>query len=164
LDSANEALDGLEITIFEDAARWEAWLGEHHEDEAGVWLKVAKKDSGLASVTIAEALEVALCYGWIDSHRKAYDERFYLQKYTPRRSRSSWSKVNVDKVEALIAAGRMQVSGFAQIAAARADGSGMRRTSRSGPRPSREICRRPSTRTPWQRSDSSPWARVIAMR
>lgn len=122
MDSANEALDGLEITIFEDAARWEAWLGEHHEDEAGVWLKVAKRDSGLASVTIAEALEVALCYGWIDSHRKAYDERFFLQKYTPRRSRSSWSKVNVDKVEALIAAGRMQVSGLAQIAAARADG------------------------------------------
>jgi uncharacterized protein YdeI (YjbR/CyaY-like superfamily) len=107
---------------FRDAAEWEIWLADHQDCAAGVWLKVAKKGSGLASVTTAEALEVALCYGWIDSHRKALDEQRFLQKYSPRRARSSWSKVNVDKVEALIAVGRMQVAGLEQMRAAKADG------------------------------------------
>jgi uncharacterized protein YdeI (YjbR/CyaY-like superfamily) len=97
---------------FRDAAEWEIWLADHHDRAAGVWLKVAKKGSGLASVTTAEALEVALCYGWIDSHRRAFDDQRFLQKYSPRRARSSWSKVNVDKVEALIVVGRMQVAGL----------------------------------------------------
>jgi uncharacterized protein YdeI (YjbR/CyaY-like superfamily) len=105
-----------------DAAEWETWLADHHTLPAGVWLKLAKKGSGLASVTPAEALDVALCYGWIDGQRKALDENHYLQKYTPRRPQSTWSKVNVDKAEALIAAGRMREPGMAEIAAAKADG------------------------------------------
>jgi uncharacterized protein YdeI (YjbR/CyaY-like superfamily) len=111
-----------EALAFADAAEWEAWLAEHHTLEAGVWLKIAKKGSGLASVTVAEALDVALCYGWIDGQRKALDERHYLQRYTPRRPQSSWSKVNVAKAEALIAAGRMRAPGMAAVEAARADG------------------------------------------
>jgi uncharacterized protein YdeI (YjbR/CyaY-like superfamily) len=121
-DHPGETETLTEFISFQDGAAWESWLREHHEHESGVWLKIAKKASGVASVNIADALDIALSYGWIDSHRKEYDKQFFLQKYTPRRSRSSWSKVNVDKVEALITAGRMQPSGFAQIAAAKADG------------------------------------------
>jgi uncharacterized protein YdeI (YjbR/CyaY-like superfamily) len=94
----------------------------HHRLEAGVWLKIAKKGSGLASVTNAEALDVALCYGWINGQRKPLDGDWYLQRYTPRRPQSTWSKVNVEKAEALIAAGRMREPGMAEIAAAEADG------------------------------------------
>ena len=107
---------------FEDTAAWESWLREHHDQATGVWLRIAKKGSGLASVTVAEALDVALCYGWIDSHRRGLDEQNFLQKYSPRRPRSSWSKVNVDKVDALIAAGRMRAAGLEQVRAAKADG------------------------------------------
>jgi uncharacterized protein YdeI (YjbR/CyaY-like superfamily) len=117
-----EVRTGLEIISFDDAVRWESWLADHHDRRAGVWLKIAKKNAGKASVTVLQALEVALCYGWIDSHRKAHDEAFFLQKYSPRRPRSSWSKVNVEKVEALIAAGRMQAPGFAEVSTAKADG------------------------------------------
>ena len=111
-----------EVLAFGDAAAWEAWLADHHTRQGGVWLKLAKKGSGLASVTPAEALDVALYYGWIDGQRKALDERHYLQKYTPRRPRSTWSKVNVDKAEALMAAGRMRAPGLAAIEVAKADG------------------------------------------
>jgi uncharacterized protein YdeI (YjbR/CyaY-like superfamily) len=117
-----ETLNGAEIIAFADAARWESWLADHHERESGVWIKVAKKGSGLASVTITEALDVALCYGWIDSQRKGCDDDHYLQRYTPRRPGSAWSQVNVEKVEALIAAGRMREPGLAAIRAAKADG------------------------------------------
>ncbi|MFD1150953.1 YdeI/OmpD-associated family protein [Saccharothrix hoggarensis] len=116
------ALDGAEIIAFADAAAWEAWLADHHDVAAGVWVKIAKKGSGRASVTIAEALEVALCYGWIDSRRKGCDDDHYLQRYSPRRPTGSWSRVNVEKVEALIAAGRMREPGFAAVRAAQADG------------------------------------------
>jgi uncharacterized protein YdeI (YjbR/CyaY-like superfamily) len=112
----------LETISFSDATQWDAWLAKHHDRAAGVWLKIAKKGSGRTSVTTAEALDVALCYGWIDSHRKSFDEQCFLQKYSLRRPRSSWSKVNVDKVDALIAAGRMRAAGFEQVRAARADG------------------------------------------
>ncbi|WP_106399160.1 YdeI/OmpD-associated family protein [Actinocorallia populi] len=107
---------------FADAAEWESWLAAHHEDEGGAWLKIAKKGSGAASLTIVEALEVALCHGWIDSHRKAYDDRFFLQRYSRRRKGSPWSRVNVERVEALTAAGRMRPPGLAEVAAAQADG------------------------------------------
>ena len=117
-----DTLNGLEIIGFEDAAGWEAWLADHHDRRAGVWLKIARKNAGKASLTHAEALEVALCYGWIDSHRKGLDEAFFLQKYSPRRPKSSWSKINVERVEALIAAGRMQAPGLAEVSAAKADG------------------------------------------
>ncbi|TDC73190.1 YdeI/OmpD-associated family protein [Actinomadura sp. 7K507] len=107
---------------FADAGQWETWLAENHESEGGAWLKIAKKGSGATSVTIAEALEVALCYGWIDSQRKSFDEHFYLQRYSRRRKGSPWSRVNADKAEALIRAGRMRPPGLAEVAAARADG------------------------------------------
>jgi uncharacterized protein YdeI (YjbR/CyaY-like superfamily) len=107
---------------FEDAGQWESWLAEHHEDEGGLWLKISKKRSGGTSITIVQALEVALCYGWIDSHRKAFDEHSYLQRYSRRRKSSPWSRVNVERVEALTAAGRMRPPGLAEVAAAQADG------------------------------------------
>ncbi|MFP3987690.1 YdeI/OmpD-associated family protein [Streptomyces sp. E11-3] len=117
-----DALDGVEIKTFADSAELEAWLATHHELPTGVWLKIAKKGSGLRSVTVTEALDVALCYGWIDGQRRGYDATHYLQKYTQRRPRSLWSKVNVGKVEALTAAGRMREPGLAEVAAAQADG------------------------------------------
>jgi uncharacterized protein YdeI (YjbR/CyaY-like superfamily) len=105
-----------------DADAWESWLLTHHEAQDGVWLKIAKKGSGERSVTSKDALEVALCYGWIDSRRKALDEKFFLQKYSPRRRGSSWSRINAERAEALIAAGRMHAAGLAQIDGAKADG------------------------------------------
>jgi uncharacterized protein YdeI (YjbR/CyaY-like superfamily) len=107
---------------FADAAQWESWLAGHHEAEGGVWLKIAKKGSAAASVTVVQALEVALCYGWIDSHRKSYDEHCFLQRYSRRRKGSPWSRVNVERVEALTSAGRMRPPGLAEVAAAQADG------------------------------------------
>jgi uncharacterized protein YdeI (YjbR/CyaY-like superfamily) len=114
--------DSLEVLSFEDDSQFESWLAEHHDTRDGVWLKIAKKGSDARSVNAAEALEVALCFGWIDSHRKSLDESHFLQKYTPRRPKSSWSKVNTDRVDALIAAGRMREPGLAQVAAAKVDG------------------------------------------
>ncbi len=105
-----------------DAAAWESWLAARHEHQTEVWLRIAKRRSGAVSVTVADALDVALYYGWVDGQRKAYDEVSYLQRYSPRRPRSSWSKVNVAKVEALTAAGRMRPAGLAEVAAAKADG------------------------------------------
>ncbi len=110
--------DGI---LFADAAAFEAWL-EAHEGAAEVWVKFAKKGSGVVSVTYDEALEAALCFGWIDGKTLGLDERFYLQRFTPRRARSIWSKRNTGKAEALIAAGRMRPSGLRQVEAARADG------------------------------------------
>lgn len=107
---------------FAHAAQWEAWLAEHHEDEGGGWLKIAKKGSAASLITIVEALEVALCYGWIDSHRKSYDEHCFLQRYSRRRKGSPWSRVNVERVRDLTAAGRMRPPGLAEVAAAQADG------------------------------------------
>jgi uncharacterized protein YdeI (YjbR/CyaY-like superfamily) len=117
-----EALGSEAVVAFTDAARWESWLADYHGRETGVWVKIAKKDSGEASVTLAEALDVALCYGWIDSQRKAYDEGHYLQRYSPRRPNSPWSRVNIEKAEALTAAGRMREPGLAAILSAKADG------------------------------------------
>jgi uncharacterized protein YdeI (YjbR/CyaY-like superfamily) len=114
--------DELDIITCEDAATWEAWLAANHRLHQGVWLKVAKKDSGVASVTSDEAVDVGLCWGWISGHRRALDETYFLQRYTPRRQRSNWSTVNVAKVEALIAAGRMRPPGLAEVDAAKADG------------------------------------------
>jgi uncharacterized protein YdeI (YjbR/CyaY-like superfamily) len=101
---------------------WEQWLAEHHTRTAGVWIKMAKKASGIASVTHDEALDVALCYGWIDGQRNSLDDSYFLQKFTPRRPKSLWSKRNIDKIAALTAAGRMQPSGLAEVEAAKADG------------------------------------------
>ena len=117
-----ETLDGVEIIAFRDAAAWESWLADNHELQAGVWLKMAKKSSGIRSVNDDEVVDIGLCYGWVSGRRKSFDERYYLQKYVPRRPRSLWSKRNVDKVEMLLAAGRMREPGMAEMRAAQADG------------------------------------------
>lgn len=110
------------VIAFRDAAEFEAWLDAHVDLRAGVWLKIAKKGSGVRSLTGDEAVDVGLCYGWISGQRKSYDEVYYLQKYVPRRPHSRWSQVNVAKVEELTAAGRMRPSGLAEVEAAKADG------------------------------------------
>ncbi|MDX3535597.1 YdeI/OmpD-associated family protein [Streptomyces sp. MB09-01] len=117
-----EELNGVEIIGFADAEAFEAWLAEHHTRHEGVWIKVAKKKSGVASVTDDELVDIGLCYGWISGQRRALDERYYLQKYVPRRPKSLWSQVNVDKVAALTAAGRMREPGLAEVRRAQADG------------------------------------------
>jgi uncharacterized protein YdeI (YjbR/CyaY-like superfamily) len=117
-----EALGGVEVIAFSDSVAWETWLAANHERQAGVWLKLAKKGSGIASVTADEVVDVGLCYGWVSGQRKPLDERHYLQKYVPRRPGSLWSKVNVDKVEQLLAAGRMREPGMSEVRAAQADG------------------------------------------
>ena len=109
------------ITVVDEAA-WEDWLDRHHAERTDVWVRIAKKASGLASVTTAEALDVALCFGWIDGQRRANDDTTFLQRYCRRRPRSTWSQVNVEKVAALTAAGRMRPAGLAEVAAAQADG------------------------------------------
>jgi len=111
----------LPIELFVDAAAWERWL-EHHPASEGVWLKIAKKDSGVVSVSYAEALDVALCHGWIDGQKKGFDEQCFLQRFTPRRARSTWSKINVAKIEGLVAAGRMRPGGLREVEAAKTDG------------------------------------------
>ena len=98
------------------------WLAQHHASSPGVWLKLAKKDAGVASVSYAEAIEVALSWGWIDGQKRAHDERHWLQKFTPRGARSLWSKINRDKATALIAAKKMMAPGLAEIERAKRDG------------------------------------------
>ncbi|MER5964701.1 YdeI/OmpD-associated family protein [Streptomyces sp. NPDC002057] len=117
-----ERHDGLELMTVTETAELEAWLDTHHADTPGVWLRIAKKDKGGTSLTNPEILDCMLCFGWIDGQRKGGDDTYYLQKYTPRRARSLWSQVNVRKVEALTAAGRMRAPGLAEVRAARADG------------------------------------------
>lgn len=110
------------IQLFEDATAWETWLETNHTDPAGIWLKISKKGSGIASVTYDEALDTALCFGWIDGQKKTHDAHHFIQRFTPRRKKSMWSQRNVDKVAVLIEAGRMRQAGHAEIEAAKADG------------------------------------------
>jgi uncharacterized protein YdeI (YjbR/CyaY-like superfamily) len=111
------------ILPFASAQLWAAWLAEHHADTPdGVWLQIAKQETGIASVTYAQALDEALCFGWIDGQKGKLDECWWLQRFTPRRARSRWSKVNTEKALALIAAGRMQPAGLREVEAAKADG------------------------------------------
>ncbi|AFH62839.2 hypothetical protein B2K_19320 [Paenibacillus mucilaginosus K02] len=117
-----ETSDPVGFIDFTDAADWESWLASHHDRREEAWLRIAKKDSGKVSVTISEALDVALSYGWIDSHRKAFNEAYYLQRYSPRRSKSPWSMVNVRKAEKLMETGRMKAPGYAEIHRAQGDG------------------------------------------
>ncbi|MGH2906995.1 MAG: YdeI/OmpD-associated family protein [Solirubrobacterales bacterium] len=114
--------DALPVTTFTDADAFETWLDANFESAAGVWIAVAKKSTGVASVSHAQALDVALCFGWIDGQRRAHDETYFLQRFTPRRARSPWSQINRDKVLALIDAGRMRPSGQAEIDRAQQDG------------------------------------------
>jgi uncharacterized protein YdeI (YjbR/CyaY-like superfamily) len=108
--------------LFAHQAAWEQWLETNHEHSHGLWVKVAKKDSPITTLSYAEALEVALCYGWIDGQKKPYDRDLWLQKFTPRRAQSVWSKVNIDKVTQLIASGKMKPSGMKAVKAAKEDG------------------------------------------
>ena len=114
--------EAAEVIAFRDAAEFETWLTENVDLSTGVWLKIAKKGSGVASLTDDEAVDIGLCYGWISGQRKALDDIYYLQKYVPRRPRSRWSQVNVRKVEGLMATGRMRPPGIAEVEAAKADG------------------------------------------
>ncbi|MFF0448892.1 YdeI family protein [Streptomyces sp. NPDC004609] len=117
-----DQLDGVDIIAFPDARAFEDWLAEHYTRHEGVWIKMAKKKSGIASVTEDEVVDIGLCFGWISGQRKSLDEQYYLQKYVPRRPRSLWSRVNVDKVASLTAAGRMREPGLAEVRKAQEDG------------------------------------------
>jgi uncharacterized protein YdeI (YjbR/CyaY-like superfamily) len=114
--------DDLPILLFASKREFEAWLEENHAGAEGIWLKIAKKGSGVESVNYAEALELALCFGWIDSQKRSFDELFFLQRFTPRRPRGKWSQINRTKAEELIAAGTMRPAGLAEVEAAKADG------------------------------------------
>ena len=114
--------DDAPVIAFPDAAAFEAWLEANFDDGAGVWLKMAKKGSGIPSLSADEAVDVGLCFGWISGQRRSLDDAYYLQRYVPRRPRSIWSQVNVAKVAELTAAGRMRPSGLAEVEAAKADG------------------------------------------
>jgi uncharacterized protein YdeI (YjbR/CyaY-like superfamily) len=107
---------------FPSRGAWAKWLEKHHESPDGVWMKIAKKGAGVETVTHPEALEVAIAFGWIDGQRKALDETYFLQRFTPRRARSKWSKINRDKATALIKSGDMRPSGLAEVKRAKADG------------------------------------------
>jgi len=108
--------------LFKRAQAFEIWLKKHHASAGGLWLMLAKRGAQEPSLTYPEAVEIALCWGWIDGQKKGLDDQHFLQRFTPRRARSIWSKVNVEKAAALIDAGRMQAAGHAQIEAAKADG------------------------------------------
>src|SRR5215831_3331721 len=108
--------------LFESPEQWEKWLKQNHSTSSGVRLQIAKKGTKTATVSYAEALDVALCYGWIDGQKGALDDQFWLQKFTPRRPKSVWSKINTEKATALIAQGRMQPAGLKEVEAAKQDG------------------------------------------
>jgi uncharacterized protein YdeI (YjbR/CyaY-like superfamily) len=116
------AADGLPTLPFASPTTWERWLDERHAKCEGVWVKIAKKGSGIESVRYPEVLETALCFGWIDGRRESLDERYFLQRFTPRRQRSRWSRINREIAERLIADGRMRSAGLAEVERARADG------------------------------------------
>jgi uncharacterized protein YdeI (YjbR/CyaY-like superfamily) len=110
------------VKTFRTEAAFESWMRKNHADASEVWLRIYKKGSGVPSITIAEALDVVLCFGWIDGIRKGFDERSYLQRYTPRRPKSLWSRINREHVARLTKAGRMTPHGQKQVDAAKADG------------------------------------------
>jgi uncharacterized protein YdeI (YjbR/CyaY-like superfamily) len=115
-------VDPGKVREFKDAASFYRWLGKHHDREAEVWIKIHKVDSGLKSITPTEAIDVVLCWGWIDALRKGFDDKSYLQRYTPRGGKSTWSQINVDNVARLIEEGRMTAHGLRQVEAAKSDG------------------------------------------
>lgn len=112
----------LPIIHFRSQNEWEQWLEEHKATSDGIWMKFAKKDSGEESVSYKEAVDSALCHGWIDGQAASLDEKFWLQRFTRRTSRSKWSKINCGKVTELIAQGRMKAAGLAEVERAKADG------------------------------------------
>jgi uncharacterized protein YdeI (YjbR/CyaY-like superfamily) len=122
MKSTRKAPNDLPVIMFEQQKDWAGWLDKNHATSPGVWLKLAKKASGIASVNYDEALGVALCYGWIDGQKKSYDESSWLQKFTPRGVKSIWSKVNREKVQQLIESGQMKPAGLEAVERAKQDG------------------------------------------
>jgi uncharacterized protein YdeI (YjbR/CyaY-like superfamily) len=112
----------LPIVPFASRSAWEAWLEEQHATSSGLWLKIAKKGSGIETISYGEALEAALCYGWIDGQKASFDDHYWLQRFTPRRPRSKWSKVNRQKATELIEKGEMKPAGLREVERAKADG------------------------------------------
>jgi len=112
----------MKTLAFKLAAEFRAWLANNHHEPAGIWLRIFKKDSGQKTVTYAEALDQALCFGWIDGQKKTFDEHSWIQRFTPRRARSGWSKINTQHVERLTIAGLMMPAGVKAVEAAKADG------------------------------------------
>lgn len=115
-------VDPSRVHEFADGDAFHAWLSQHHDRESEVWIKIHKVGSGLASITPKQAIDAVLCWGWIDGVRKSFDERSFLQRYTPRAPKSIWSQINVDNVARLIAEGRMTAHGLAEVEKAKADG------------------------------------------
>ncbi len=120
--TTGETLSGVAVMAFENASEWEGWLARNHSGSGGIFLKIAKRGAPTDSVTYAEALEVALCYGWIDAQKKPYDDHYWLQKFTLRKRQSIWSKINREKALDLIARGKMKPAGLAAIEAAKQGG------------------------------------------
>jgi uncharacterized protein YdeI (YjbR/CyaY-like superfamily) len=112
----------LSILSFASQGDWETWLTEQHTTSPGIWLKIAKKDAGVPGVSYPEALAMALCFGWIDGQKRGLDDTHWLQRFTPRKARSKWSRINTDKAQALIDAGRMRPAGLREVELARTDG------------------------------------------
>lgn len=112
----------LPVLPFASGVEWEKWLEKNHESAKGVWMRFYKKSSGFPTITWADAVPIALCFGWIDSQAKGYDETSYLQKWTPRGPKSMWSKINTEHVERLIKLGKMKPAGLAAVEAAKSDG------------------------------------------
>jgi uncharacterized protein YdeI (YjbR/CyaY-like superfamily) len=115
-------VDPAKVHEFKDVESFYAWLGRHHETETEVWIKIHKLGSGLPSITPKQAIDAVLCWGWIDAVRKAFDDKSYLQRYTPRGRKSIWSQINIDNVARLVEEGRMTGHGLKQVEAAKADG------------------------------------------
>jgi uncharacterized protein YdeI (YjbR/CyaY-like superfamily) len=115
-------VDPAKVRTFKDAASFYEWLAKHHDKDDEVWIKIHKVESGLKSITPKEAIDVVLCWGWIDGTRKGYDDRSFLQRYSPRSKKGTWSQINVDNVARLIKDGRMTAYGLKHVDAAKADG------------------------------------------
>jgi uncharacterized protein YdeI (YjbR/CyaY-like superfamily) len=114
--------DPLPVVSFESTDAWDAWLAAHHADSPGLWLKIAKKGAAGRSISYSDALDVALCHGWIDGQKGRFDDEYWLQRFTPRKPGSNWSKINTERAAALIASGRMRPPGLREVEAAQADG------------------------------------------
>jgi uncharacterized protein YdeI (YjbR/CyaY-like superfamily) len=114
--------DGLPVMSFGSTDAWDAWLAVHHADSPGLWLKIAKKGAAGTTISYSDALDVALCHGWIDGQKGRHDDDYWLQRFTPRKAASKWSKINTERVTALTASGRMRPAGLREVERAQADG------------------------------------------
>jgi len=114
--------DPLPVMAFESTQAWDTWLSTHHADSPGLWLKIAKKGSAGQSITYSDALDVALCHGWIDGQKGRHDDDYWLQRFTPRKPGGNWSKINTERAAALIASGQMRPAGLREVERAQADG------------------------------------------